>query len=305
MVEATNDDLRRRVLEAVGEKVPTVYLFGFTGTGKSSLISTLQTAAKASTTALIGGVALTKDPASMSVRSFDVEVTYNSKTKPVAHMVDTRGWNDGTTAEEMYSEICQLVTGGEERFLWRTEKRIASPLKRRVAKTHANANSILIVGSPLLSDNQLTQYRSLKDMLERADLGYITGWVLTGPREKGKPDDHFRGSVAPLHDRFAKLSNYVPRGYGEDVPTDEAIDHQALLLLERIVRRWSDPELEVRNPALALWETAVQNFPVDKVTKALWSTFSPGNLVNLLVLFVVIWIVKSSSASEILRKSRI
>eukprot|EP00727_Mastigamoeba_balamuthi_P008078 m51a1_g3891 hypothetical protein (762) ;mRNA; f:65589-74528 len=268
-MEATNDDLRRRVLEAVGENVPTVYLFGFTGVGKTSLISTLQTAARAPPAALIGGVAMTTDPACASVRSFDVEVLCNGKTKTVAHMVDTRGWADGTTAESM-------------------EEGIARTPKRRVAKRLASANCILIVGSPVLGEREVKEYRALKGMLERANLGYITGWVLTGPRTEWQPDGHILGIVAPLYDRFFQISNYVPRGYGEDVPTDEAIDHQALRLLERIVCRWSDPELElVSNPVLALWETAVHNFPVDRVTNVLLSTLSPGNLVNLFVLLVV------------------
>eukprot|EP00727_Mastigamoeba_balamuthi_P002263 m51a1_g12033 hypothetical protein (165) ;mRNA; f:5217-5711 len=123
-------------------------------------------------------------------------------------------------------------------------------------------------------------------MLERGDLGYITGWVLTGPRNEWQSDGNFLDIVAPLSDRFAKISNYVPRENGEE-PTEEAIDHQALLLLERIVRRWSDPELEsVKSPVLALWDTAVENYTMGRVTNALWSTLSLTNLINLFLLFV-------------------
>eukprot|EP00727_Mastigamoeba_balamuthi_P008103 m51a1_g3913 hypothetical protein (374) ;mRNA; f:152560-157622 len=277
--------LRNGVLVAVGEKVPTVYLFGFTGAGKSSLISTLQTAAKASTTALIGGVA-TKKSRTKSVR--DVEVLCNGKTKTVAHMVDTRGWNEGTTADAMYDEICQLVTGGEEWFFRRTWKnRIARMFNRSVTQRHANANCIIIVGWPLLTDQQLREYRALKHMLERGDLGYITGWVLTGLRNEWQWDGNFLEIVAPLSDHFAKISNYVPSENGEEVPTEDVIDHQALLLLERIVSRWSDPELEsIKSPVLALWDTAIENFTTGRVTNALWSTLSLTNLINLFLLFV-------------------
>eukprot|EP00727_Mastigamoeba_balamuthi_P008102 m51a1_g3912 putative C-tail anchored protein (317) ;mRNA; f:137641-138833 len=316
MSEATPLTAQHITMEATSDELRRMYLFGFTGAGKSSLISTLRTAASAPPVALIEGVALTRDPATMSMRSFDVEVRCNGETKPVAHVVDTRGWNDGTTAEAMLGEINQYVTGGEERFLWRTEdKRVACTLKRRVAQRNANANCIIIVGSPLLTEKQLREYRGLKDMLERAGLGYITGWVLTGPRKEGQPegeclgprkegnlDPNFLGIVAPVNDRFVRINNYVPLGEGVEVPIDEALDRKALVLLERVVRSWANPNVEVKNTVLALWETAVNNLPTVEVTTALWSTLSLGNLVNLFVLFVVVWIVKNSSASEILRK---
>eukprot|EP00727_Mastigamoeba_balamuthi_P008106 m51a1_g3916 putative protein serine threonine (2990) ;mRNA; f:162039-172590 len=278
-----NDELRLKLLRRVGNTgtPPTVYLFGFTGAGKSSLISTLQTAARALTTALIGSVAMAKESGTMSVSATDVVVDHCCRETPVAHMVDTRGWAEGTKAEGMYDEIYACVMGGIDGVFLRGEKQIASPLQRRVAKTHANANCIIIVGSPLLSDQQLREYRALKDMLNRADLGHITGWVLTGPRKEGQLDDHFLDIVAPLHDRFAKISNYVPRENGEKVPTDEAIDLKALQLLESVVCQWADVELEVKSPALMLWETALRNFPKDRVAKALWSALTFSNCVSI------------------------